>query len=51
MAPDRVAYTACQPFPSPDAMLVVQQIAPAERYEEQVAAREALLAALVLPQT
>ncbi len=51
MAPDRVAYTSCQPYPSPDAMLVVQHITPAESYAEQVVAREALLANLVLSET
>jgi tetratricopeptide (TPR) repeat protein len=50
MAPDRVLYTSCQPFPAPDALLFIQQLMPAEQYDEQTAAREALIATFTLPQ-
>jgi hypothetical protein len=49
MTPDRVKYISCQTYPAPNALLLVEQFAPTDRYEEQAAAREELLATLVLP--
>ncbi|MEA2523637.1 MAG: MalT-like region, partial [Thermomicrobiales bacterium] len=50
MPPDRVKYISCRGYPDLGAILLVEQVAPAESYEEQAAAREELLATLVLPE-
>ena len=45
-ATDYTAYLACRPLPGGKAALVITQAAPAAAYDNEVAAREALLAGL-----